>query len=357
MNEKPNVLRLTTTALSITGVWMIFAVFSTSEFYRRMGDVHSNNPVDGMWPDVITFQIFSALTWAFFTPFVIFIAERLPVRKPYVMRNLLLLLVITPVLSVIRAVAGGAILQFSSGERVSLAFARLSLDIRFGKWWTFIAVIVIVTNVLLALRESAVRERRATAQQAEAAAVELATLRARVQPQFVLSTIDAIKARIDADPDGADHTIVALSDLLRRTLEHGRRADVTLADELELVDRYLQLEKARCGASLDARFTVDEELLSARVPPLLVQTALNGAMFGRTDATERLLAIRGSRKDERLTLEMQYRPALADGEHTTAETQARLRRIFGDEFAVNTTADAASTLISIDLPLRFGGAA
>lgn len=356
MPQKLNVKRLAATAIAITGIWLVFAVFSASEFYRRVGD--ARDPVDGMWPDVLTLQIFSALLWAIFTPFVIVIAERLPVRRPHAMRNLFALLLITPALSLFRAMWGGAVLQYSVGEDITWAFAKLSVAIRFHKWWLLIAAIVILTNFLVALRESMARERRAAAAQTEAAAVELAALRARVQPRFILSTIETIKARIDdGDPDGADRAIVALSDVLRRTLDHGQHSDVTLADELELVDRYLALEQTRSGASVDTRFTVDDDLLAARVPPLLLQTVLNGAMFGRADASDRLLAIRGSRNDDRLTIEMQYQPALPQSEQSTEEAHVRLRHIFGEEFGVRTERDEVSTVISIDLPLRFGSAA
>jgi two-component system, LytTR family, sensor kinase len=355
MRQQLNLKRLIGTAFAIYGIWFIFSLFSTSEFYRRV--IEARESVDGVLPDVLTIQLFSGMLWAFFTPFVIAIAERLPVCRPHAARNVAALLAITPVLAAIRASWGGAVLQYFSSEPITWDFARLSVTIRFQRWWMFVAVIVILTNVYMALRESMNRERRSMSAQAEAAAVELAALRARVQPRFILSTIDTIKARIDDDPDAADRAIVALSDVLRRTLEHGRHSDVTLADELELVDRYLALEKTRSGAAVDTRFTVDDDLLSARVPPLLLQTVLNGAMFGRAGASDRLLAIRGSATEERLTIEMQYEPSLPKTEEATEEAHVRLRRIYGEEFGMRTLGDDVSTVISIDLPLRYGSAA
>src|SRR5262245_19818497 len=80
------------------------------------------------------------------------------------------------------------------------------------------------------------------------------------------------------DPDTADRMIAGLSDLLRRTLELGSTQEVTLAEELDLVSRYVDIQKARFGDRLRVGIAVTDEARDARVPALLLQPIVENAI-------------------------------------------------------------------------------
>jgi LytS/YehU family sensor histidine kinase len=72
--------------------------------------------------------------------------------------------------------------------------------------------------------------------------------------------------------------IAGLSDLLRRTLDLGAAADITLAEEIDLVTRYVEIQRARFGDRLQVRIAMDDRVAGARVPALLLQPLVENAI-------------------------------------------------------------------------------
>ena len=270
--------RLFGIAMAIVGVWMVAGLFTASEFYRRtLALSGATEHIEY----ILRFQIVQSLNWAWFTPFVVFIAERLPLRKPHLARNALIVMALLPVLAILRAAAGGAILQLGEGGWPTRQMMELSISIRLHRNIAIEVMIVVFTNLLLAQRESAQRAQRDLDAQTLLARAELDGLRAQLQPNFVLTTLQAIADTIERDAAAADRMIVTLAELLRRSLSAGNEA-VPLADELELVDR-----GAALCAGRSIRFDADDEALGARVPALFVQQLVDKAAGNAADVAVR----------------------------------------------------------------------
>ena len=121
----------------------------------------------------------------------------------------------------------------------------------------------------LALRERA-------AQPADTGA-RLAELQSRIRPHFLFNTLNTAVALVRADPERAERVLEDLAELFRTALaEPG--ASVSLADELELVRRYLDIEAVRFGPRLVVHWELDERAGGARVPPLLLQPLAENAV-------------------------------------------------------------------------------
>ncbi|HYR28066.1 MAG TPA: histidine kinase [Thermoanaerobaculia bacterium] len=281
-------------------VWLTFAFFNSSEFYRRA--IGSGVPHD--WLEVLRFQIQASLLWAAFTPIVMFIAERLPVRTPHVFRNAMLLLSIASVLSVIRSAGGAAVTQWGDGFPVSYDFAAFSVQVRFHRNLFVILVIIGITNFMLAMRTAAEREHAALALKAAVADAEMQRLRATMQPRYVLSTIEAIAAQVTGRPTVADRMLVDLCDLLRATQEAAGRERLTLGEELELIDRYFDLERTLSGGAFLTKLLVDEELLAARVPPLVLRPLVESACLDARASDAAEVVIVGRREEGSLILQV-----------------------------------------------------
>lgn len=257
-------------ALAIVALWLAVSVFSASEFYRR--SIVVGDPP--LWTNILVFQIMSSLVWAFTTPILIAVAERLPLRRPHFVRNAVLVVALIPVLAILRAVFGSIIDEIGENGQLTLGFTIRSLQIRFHRNTFFIAVIFGLTNAWLAYREAAARERRELELEAQLAREQVQQLRTRLQPQFLFAMLRSIAERVRTDPAEADRMLVGLSALLRASLDRRERPTVTLAEELEFVDRYLGLQ------DVALRVDVDDELLAAEVPPMFLQPLLD-AVTGR----------------------------------------------------------------------------
>jgi len=108
----------------------------------------------------------------------------------------------------------------------------------------------------------------------------LAELQSRIRPHFLFNTLNTAVALVRADPERAERVLEDLAELFRAALAEppGAAGSVTLADELELVRRYLDIEAVRFGHRLVVHWDLDERAGSARVPPLLLQPLAENAV-------------------------------------------------------------------------------
>jgi two-component system sensor histidine kinase AlgZ len=118
---------------------------------------------------------------------------------------------------------------------------------------------------------------RARVLQPEDSRARLAELQSRIRPHFLFNTLNTAVALVRADPERAERVLEDLAELFRTALaEVG--SSVTLAEELELVRRYLDIESVRFGHRLVVHWDLDERAGAARVPPLLLQPLAENAV-------------------------------------------------------------------------------
>jgi two-component system sensor histidine kinase AlgZ len=109
------------------------------------------------------------------------------------------------------------------------------------------------------------------------ATARLAELQSRIRPHFLFNTLNTAVALVRVDPAQAENVLEDLAQLFRVALEdHGQA--VTLAEELDLVQRYLAIEQLRFGDRLNLRWEVDEAANAAQLPPLLLQPLVENAV-------------------------------------------------------------------------------
>ncbi|MGH9311493.1 MAG: sensor histidine kinase [Vicinamibacterales bacterium] len=114
--------------------------------------------------------------------------------------------------------------------------------------------------------------------QAELAAARLEALHGHLQPHFLYNSLHSIAALARAgDTAGVVRLIAALSDLLRHVLDAGDR-HATLREELQIVERYLEIQHARFVDRLAVTVDLAPDVADARVPLLVVQPLVENAV-------------------------------------------------------------------------------
>ena len=106
---------------------------------------------------------------------------------------------------------------------------------------------------------------------------QLRALRAQVNPHFLFNALTTIGYMVQTAPDRALETLMKLTSLLRAVLRTEGEF-VTLGEELKLIASYLDIESARFEERLRVSIDVPEELLSKRLPSLLVQPLVENAI-------------------------------------------------------------------------------
>ena len=107
---------------------------------------------------------------------------------------------------------------------------------------------------------------------------ELSNLKNQLNPHFMFNAMNSIRALVDEDPILAKKSITQLSNLLRNTLQLGKKRLVSVSDEIKIVQDYLALEKIRFEERLAFKEEIKPITISAMVPPLIIQTLVENAI-------------------------------------------------------------------------------
>jgi hypothetical protein len=168
---------------------------------------------------------------------------------------------------------------------------------------------------------------------------KLQALRSQLNPHFLFNTLHSIAELVHADPSLAEQLILRLGELLRKVLASLDQQDVALAEELEFIKAYLDIEQMRLGDRLTIEWDIRQDVLGLKVPTLLLQPLVeNAVQHGIASSTERG-TVRIQAQRENGFLELQVRdtgPGLDRRGSSTnmgiglANTRARLQTIFGD---------------------------
>ncbi|MEZ4457584.1 MAG: histidine kinase, partial [Gemmatimonadales bacterium] len=172
--------------------------------------------------------------------------------------------------------------------------------------------------------------------------------------------LHAAGALIEESPEKARAMLVELGDLLRRLLADPEVVEVSLADELELLEHYLAIERIRFADRLVVETVVPPDLGTVRVPRLLLQPLVENALrhgLARRAGPGRV-RISGRRDGAVIRLRVWndgvLDPEARDG-HGLAMTRARLTARFGD--AAGLTLAAADGGVAAEILLPADGAA
>jgi two-component system LytT family sensor kinase len=192
---------------------------------------------------------------------------------------------------------------------ISLELLRQFLGRRFGHIFyhapptTWLLVLVVLATVLcvaipIKIWNSARIEHRLQEQEKLLLAARVAALASQINPHFLFNTLTSISSLIRSEPETARTLIVKLSGLLRRLLR-SQEHFVTLREELEAIDEYLDIEAVRFGPKLTIEKAIDPACLDVVVPSMLLQPLVeNSIKHGLSPKIgEGRILIRSTRQD------------------------------------------------------------
>jgi len=111
-----------------------------------------------------------------------------------------------------------------------------------------------------------------------AATAQLAALRAQINPHFLFNSLNSIAQLIHSDPDAAETCVERLADMFRYILRRAEKEFVPLAEELEMTEAYLAIERARFGDRLQVETQIDPRSLHEQIPNLILQPLVENAI-------------------------------------------------------------------------------
>lgn len=167
-------------------------------------------------------------------------------------------------------------------------------------------VVVSITHTVSYYRKYQERELRASELERRLSDAKLQALQMQLNPHFLFNTLHAISSLVHKDADAADRMISRLSDLLRYTLESTTEHEVPLEQELQILDRYLEIEQTRFGPRLQVQKEILPEALPILVPNLILQPIVENAVKHGIEPHARpgMIRISASRLNDSLVLEV-----------------------------------------------------
>jgi two-component system LytT family sensor kinase len=212
-------------------------------------------------------------------------------------------------------------------------------------WWLY-ALVVLATVLCVAIPikiwNSARIEHRLQEQEKLLMAARVEALASQINPHFLFNTLTSISSLIRSQPETARTVIVKLSGLLRRLLR-SQEHFVTLREELEAIDEYLDIETVRFGPKLTVEKSIDPDSLDVVVPSMLLQPLVeNSIKHGLSSKMgEGRITIRSVRRDGHAIIDVidngvGVNPANAerikDGGIGLRNVNERLRVIYGANY-------------------------
>ena len=183
---------------------------------------------------------------------------------------LLAVLVHASVEAWVQALYQGAARETSFAQRfIGLSFIPLTL---LGGW----SALYYAINFFLTVEQQADRLERLEAQ---TTAAQLAMLRYQLNPHFLFNTLNSISTLVllkQTEP--ANAMLTRLSGFLRHTLITEPGSQVTLAQEIETLNLYLDIERMRFEERLRTHFEIDDEAMQATLPAMLLQPLVENAI-------------------------------------------------------------------------------
>ena len=132
--------------------------------------------------------------------------------------------------------------------------------------------------VVMAQQTARAVEVRAVETSMLAREAELRALRAQINPHFLFNSLNSISALTSIDPTRARDMCLLLADFLRLTLGMGEKNVIRFSEELDLLEKFMAIEKVRFGDRLQMEEIIQEQAKLCQIPALLLQPLLENAV-------------------------------------------------------------------------------
>ncbi len=324
------------------GFWRYLAIWTAVAVVFAIQQSLTGGLGDGPSFGIFTYLRWSMIqwyTWAALAPTVFRLAERYPIRAPLRLRGLAKQMVASVCVTFVAMVAGALVSTLFEpsglGQQLWFFLAR-HFATGLLMYWALFAI----QQAIHFHAEKARREVEASRLATELAQSRLLALKSQLQPHFLFNTLHAIITLLDEDKVSAEDMLLRLSELLRAFLEDYDGQEISLRQELALLDLYLGIQRTRFKDRLSTQIYIAPDTLDCAVPSLLLQPIVENAIrhgIGQRVGSD-CIEIESRREGDILCIDVRNRNStLAAGPADPAghgiglsNTRMRLKELYGD---------------------------
>jgi two-component system LytT family sensor kinase len=349
--------------LWIASIWLGIALFSSVQNLLMMR-------VEGMahaWTRLFITLLLSWLVWVAATPFVLRLGRLYPLR----MRPDSTWLIHIGVCSVLGLASSvwEAWLEYALNPLLKVpdagSFKSLWLETMYSEALLYLSLYaaMLAISYILDSRERLIRHQIETARLNEQfSKAQLDALRRQIEPHFLFNALHAISGLVrEKRSEDAVTMISGLSDFLRKVVDVSDRQVVPLREEMQFLQKYLDIQKVRFADRLQLNVDVPDELLASPVPSLILQPIVENAIKHgiAKEARGGWIRVTAFRSNGFLSFRVYNDGAkLATGWESVrsgvgiANLRNRLRMMYGDDFEFSLTNQPAGVEVLMSVPFR-----
>src|SRR5215475_1165132 len=258
--------------------WTSFALFFISQNYIIQAQF--GRTIE--WKMTLFNWLLGSYTWCAITPLILRLSNRFPLQRGKLLRVIgihtfaaaFFFIVYLAVFVIARRLILGALPETRSLFEAFRGY--LIAEFHFGLliYWMILGI----NQAIDYYRRYRDRELLASNLETRLAVAQLDALRMQLHPHFLFNTLNSVSVLMRRDVDAADRMLLQLSSLLRVTLARNAAHEIKLGQELEILERYLEIEQIRFRDRLTVRMHIDPLALEALVPQLFFQPLVENAI-------------------------------------------------------------------------------
>jgi signal transduction histidine kinase len=264
----------------VAGAWLALALFDASKTVITMHAM-------GMQHDWWTLFAVTGTSWAMWpclTPVVLTLLRRCPLPSkaaaPWLVHGAACVAIGAT------WAAWSALLEHATNPFAYPAGADPFAPLWRGKFLGNLVGDIVLYGAIVTLSITLDAHRRLAQQQAAGARLaallaqtQLAALRLQIEPHFIFNSLNAVTGLIRANKGNEAVTVIAsLGDLMRRVTDHSECQFVAMADEVDFLRKYLEIQQLRFAERLRCRIEIPDALMTAQVPDFILQPLVENAV-------------------------------------------------------------------------------
>lgn len=347
----------------IWGVWTFIGLIFTSQV--ALQSQLSENPTP-FWR-VLSWQLASGYVWFLISPVILWLGRVFNFENGRWKISLPVHLVASIIVAVLQLSVDAFVLpklgymqRYADATYFEKLKILLLINVHLGVaiYWAVLGS----QQAIKYYRKYRERELRTSQLEARLATTRLQVLKMQLHPHFLFNTLNAISELIYRDPESAERMISDLSDLLRMSFENLEVQEIPLKQELEFLEKYLEIELTRFHDRLKVEMNIAPDTLDASVPNMilqpLVENAIKHGIGPRSEGGK--IDIAASRQNGHLELTVRDNGLgvpFGDVEHLVegvgiSNTRRRLKHLYGEGHSFKLSNEAASGL-AVDLVIPY----
>jgi len=228
-------------------------------------------------------QNFEAIYYSFFVTgigFLVSLLARFLILKWHIIHKKIIVMIVSLfVLSFVLSIISGSTISFfivTFISSIDFEFSTLISAIFNFNLVFFIWILLYSTSLFVSNQQHLSEQKLKLSLQLKEA--ELNNLRKQLSPHFLFNAINNIRTLILINPESARDALLNVSDLLRYALSYQKKNTVTVIEEMEIVEGYINLNKIHLGDTVNFSINLETALEGLKIPPMTIQLLIENAI-------------------------------------------------------------------------------